>query len=285
MSNSTVSTLAKWVGLIGMATLAGCPKGPPEPVKPVPSASGDAVDAAPEAAAPATIDAGRAGDAGAASLLPDGGVLQDVLGWDLDPADPARDYVRRYVVATKRYADLLDCVQIGKSVRQGTKSKVEVREAPSAKCKTGTAVRDVFFVDVAGDRLTIDDPATRAPLAVWPDESKPDQKAEPVVSINSLHERTTPMKDMFELLRLTPLRIQGFGRGSYLVITLSGWRAPVSHDTPDKKLREALVKLCDANEGHSYAIASAMEPPVWLRVNCPAGTYKWDKSPIYTPPP
>jgi hypothetical protein len=271
------------LGLLGLAALAGCPSAPPEPVKPAPLTTDAAAEAAPAASGEAS-DAGQAPETGAAWLLPDGGKLQDVIGWDLDPADPARDYVRRYATATKRYGELVECVSFGKSVRQGTKSKVEVREAPSPKCKTGTAVRDVFLVDVAGDRLTVDDPAAWAPLTVWPDESKPDEKAAPVVSINRVREWTTPMKDMFELLRLSVIRIQGYGRGSYLVITLSGWHTPLAHDAPEAKLKEALKKLCDANDGHSFAVASQMEGPVWLRENCAAGTYKWDKSPVWVAP-
>ncbi len=271
------------LGLAGALAVAGCPNAPPEPVKPVPSvtASAAAYDGGPST--PEAKDAGV--DAGPAWLLPDGGILMDVIGWDLDPMDPARDYVRRYVFATKRYANAFECVQIGKSVPQGTKSRVEVREAPSPKCKTGTAVRDVFLVDVAGDRLTVDDPAVRAPLVVWPDESRPNEKAAPVVSINRIREWKTPMADMFELLRLTPIRIQGYGRGSYLVITLSGWHTPITRDAADGKIKEALKRLCEANDGQPFAIASALDPPVWLRASCAAGTYKWDRSPVFVPPP
>ncbi len=280
----------KWTfALAGLLAVAGCPNTPPEPTKAAPPVSDAAPDVSPSASAPAAPSgSARAVERdGGGSTLPDGGIYVEPIGWDLDPIDPARDYVRRYVTATKRYADLLECVQVGKSVRDAAtkKSKVEVRESPAAKCKTGTAVRDVFLVDVAGDRLTVDDPKARAPLAAWPDESKPNEKAAPVYSINSILEWKSPMTKVFELQRLSPIRIQGFGRGTYLVITLSGWRAPIARDAGDAKIKEALKPLCEANEGQSFAIGSAMEPVTWLRANCAAGTYKWDKSPVYVPPP
>ena len=94
------------------------------------------------------------------------------VGMDLDAEDPARDYVKRYVSATKRYDEKTDCVLIGKSTEKDGKRVVEVKETP--KCGKANAVRDVFYVDVAGDRLSLDDPKTRAPLKPWPDGSAPD---------------------------------------------------------------------------------------------------------------
>jgi hypothetical protein len=277
----------KAIGLLGFViTLGGCPKTPPEPTKPAPSAAEDASVAA---AVPSALDAGggataATGDAGG-EHAGDAGAAVAALGWDLDPTDPARDYAMRYAKATKRYEDLFECVRFGKSVKDGAWSKVEVKENPSPKCKTGTAVRDVFLVDVAKDRLTVDDPKARAPLAAWPDESKPNEPATEVFSINAINEWKSPMANAFMLQRLSPIRIQLFGRATYLVITLSGWHAPLTRETDDGKLKEVMKKLCDANEGRSFAVTSAMELRTWFRANCAAGTYKWDKSPIYIPPP
>ena len=271
--------------VLAVVTLAGCPKTPPEPTKPTPSATEDAAVATP---APSTSGSGATATGpadGGGALAADGGDAVAALGWDLDPSDPARDYAIRYATATKRYENLFECVRFGKSVKDGTRSKVEVRESPSPKCKTGTAVRDVFVVDVAKDRLTVDDPQTRAPLAAWPDESKPNEPAGEVYSINAINEWKTPMANAFTLQRLSPIRIQGYGRGTYLVITLSGWHEPLTHEASDAKLKEAMKKLCDANEGHPFAVTSAMELRTWFRANCAAGTYKWDKSPVYIPPP
>lgn len=257
-----------WAGGVALSSL-GCTKAPPEPVK--------LVVATPDAGAP---DAAEVVDAAAAPepemRFADGGVMSPgaAMGWDLDPEDPARDYVRRYVKATKRYDDKSDCVVVGKGVDKGGKQSVEVRENPP-KCGTANTVRDVFYVDVVKDRLTVDDPAKRAPLAPWPDGSKPDEKAAPVSVIESIRDWRTPMADTFDTLRLSPIRIQGYGRGTYTVVTLSGWREPLARNASDAKLREAVKKLCTANENHSFAVAAGFNDPVWLRAKCPDASYKW----------
>src|SRR5512140_3679589 len=72
-------------------------------------------------------------------------------GWDLDRIDPARDYVERYVRATRRYGEATACVTTKPAGSREGKALVEVRdrEKPPAGCPSaGGAARDVFAVDV-----------------------------------------------------------------------------------------------------------------------------------------
>jgi hypothetical protein len=135
----------------------------------------------------------------------------------------------------------------------------------------------VFYVDVAGDRLTLDDPTKRPPLAKWPDGSLPMERAAEVGVINSLREWRTPMSETFRRLELSPFRVQAFGRGTYLVISLTGLRPPVAKEASDPAMREALRKLCAANEARNFAVTTALDNATWLRVRCPDGSYTWDK--------
>src|SRR5262249_18050053 len=150
----------------------------------------------------------------------------------------------------------------------------EVRDTPS--CGGASAVRDVFYVDVPGDRLTVDDPATRAPLAPWPDTSRPDQAAAPVTSLNSIREWRTPVSELLEKWQLSPVTVQIYGRGTYVVVSLTGWRKPIAHEASNDELRLAGQKLCIANQGKNFALKTAAVGGVWLRFKCPEGTYRWD---------
>jgi hypothetical protein len=256
---------ALWVAVIA---LLGCSKAPPEPPKPKPTAfAEDGGSTLPVLVAPTAAPPPSLADGGAAEMRSD-------LGWDLDPEDPARDYVRRYIRATSRYADKTDCVLIGKSADRGGKRAVEVRETPG--CGGANTVRDVFYVDVGGDRLTVDDPATRAPLKAWPDASRPDQAAAPVTSINSIREWRTPVSELLEKWQLSPVTVQLYGRGTYVVVTLTGWRKPLAHEASNDELRAAGQKLCAANQGKNLALKEAMVEGVWLRYKCPDGTFRWD---------
>ncbi len=276
-------------GLVAVL-LAGCPKVPPEPalLDAAPSPTGTV--AAREGPSPRPSGGPfqhwgpevSAHDAAADLIMPDGGTFHAPLGWDLDPADPARDYVRRYVLATVRYKTLFECMQIGKGVADGDKVRVEVREAPSPTCKVGTAVRDVFVVDLARDRLTVDDPVKRAPLAVWPDMSKPDEPAAPVWEVNAVREWASPLAKTFPEAGLAPVHIQGYGRGTYLVVTLAGLRGtPLDRAGPEMKAKAALKKICDTNQNASFAIGEVLDPRMWLRVRCEPVSYKWEPSPAY----
>jgi hypothetical protein len=250
---------------------AGCKeRTPPEPVKPsAPPVDAGTVTMPADAGVDAQTEAGARVD----------------LGWDLDPQDAARDYVKRYIKTTKRYGDKTDCMLVGKSTdASGGRRAVEVHETstppPGARsraqpCGTANAKRDVFYVDIVGDRLTVDDPPTRAPLAPWPDGSKPDAPPAEVSSINSIREWRTPMADAFQKLKLSPIRIQGYGRGTYLVITLAGWRAPLARDASDAAMKDAANKLCAVNDGRAFAVTAPFDARTWLRIKCD-GTYRWE---------
>ena len=93
--------------------------------------------------------------------------------WDLDPSDPARDYVERYIQATRRYAAERPCVHAQASRVEGGRTLVDTRDSSENGCKGTGAVRDTFAADVEHDRLDLADPARGAPLADWPDGSNP----------------------------------------------------------------------------------------------------------------
>jgi hypothetical protein len=197
------------------------------------------------------------------------------IGIDLDGEDPARDYVKRYVFATKQYGDKTDCILLGKSTERDGKRAVEVRETP--KCGKGNAVRDVFYVDVAGDRLTVDDPTTRASLQPWPDGSAPDGPPAQITEYMTLREWRAPLGDELAKLKMSPIRVQIYGRVTYPLITVTGWRAPLSHETKDDELRKAGQELCMTTEGRPFALTSATEIWALLRFKCPEGRYTWER--------
>jgi hypothetical protein len=238
---------------LALVVLAACSKSPPE----LPAAV--RADAGPSPVASSAVDAAP----------PAVG-----LGWDLDPQDPARDYVRRYIKATNRYEKNTDCVVVGKSTDKNGKRVVEVRETPT--CGGANVVRDVFMVDVAGDRLTVDDPATRAPLKKWPDGTPPNEPAGPVETIGSMRDWSSPMVTLLERMKLTPVAVQLYGRGTYVVLGLSGWRSPIARDAQVDEMRLAAQKLCIANQGRNFAMKEAASDTVWLRIKCPEGTWTWD---------
>jgi hypothetical protein len=238
---------------LALVLLAACSKSPPEPPGAVVTDSG---------ASPA------------ASRVVDAAPRPAEAGWDLDPRDPARDYVRRYIKATSRYEKKTDCVIVGKSTEKGGQRAVEVRETPT--CGGANTVRDVFYVDLAADRLALDDPATRAPLKKWPDGSPPDAPAAPVQSIGSMRDWASPMVAVLERLKLAPVGVQLYGRGTYVLLGLSGWHSPIARDAKVDEMRLAGQKLCVANQDRDFALKEVASDTVWLRFKCPAGTWTWD---------
>jgi hypothetical protein len=197
--------------------------------------------------------------------------------WDLDTADTARDYVRRYVLGTRRYGGSLDCVDIGPSTPSGDRRKVEVKT--SASCPdAGPAgdVRDVFVVDVAGDRLTVDDKAKRNPLARWPDGSDPEGPPGSVQNTSDLRKWRGPLKDaVFGKQQLVVIRVQMYGRGTYPVITVAGWHGAVMPTATAEDLRSFADDMCHANEG-PLGIFAGLDRSRILLIRCPGGAH-WDK--------
>lgn len=191
--------------------------------------------------------------------------------WDLDGADSARDYVRRYVLFTRRYGDSLACADIGPSRPQGPRRAVEVKNAPG--CPNAGAVRDVFLVDVAADRLTVDDPSKRDPLALWPDGSKADgPPANPRPEVLAMRDWKSPIKDALGRALLVPVRVQGYGRGTYPVISLAGWHGAIQRNAPADVLKPLAEDLCKASGGTPLALMPAMDRSTLLRIRCPAST-------------
>jgi hypothetical protein len=195
--------------------------------------------------------------------------------WDLDASDAARDYVRRYTLATKRYGASLECIDIRPSTRAGDKVLVEVRTA--AACPGAGAVRDVFVADVAGDRLGVDDKAKRDALARWPDGSDPEGPAKAVLNTSDMRKWNGSLKDaVFGKLQLVVIRVQMYGRGSYPVITLAGWHGAVNESATPDDLRSLDDDLCRANEGAPLGIIAGIDRAHILRIRCP-GPPRWDR--------
>jgi len=194
--------------------------------------------------------------------------------WVLDPADPARDYVGRYLRSTLRYGADTSCVILGSSFRNG-ESVVEVRNPADATCGAPGALRDTFLVNVAEDRMSLDDPGHHPALRPWPDGSSPDGPPGPVTDNQNLTRWKAPLHDVIEKLKLFPLRIQLYGRGTYPVISLAGW-----HDVFDPKgdislLREPAKQLCEVNSGAPMAFIGGMDRTLVLRIDCPANP-RWE---------
>ncbi len=195
--------------------------------------------------------------------------------WDLDASDAASDYVRRYALGTKRYGASLECVDIGHSSRNGDKVTVEVRTSPA--CPGAGTVRDVFVVDVAGDRLSVDDPAKRDPLARWPDGSDPGAPAREVLNTSDMRKWNGALKDaVFGKFQLVVIRVQMYGRGSYPVVTIAGWHGAVNMGAAPDDLKSLDEDLCRANEGAPMGIVAGIDRANILRIRCP-GPARWDR--------
>ena len=203
---------------------------------------------------------------------------------DLDSNDPASDYVRRYVAMTKRYGDRLDCIDIQPSKPAGDKRSVEVRN--TATCPTPLppgqapgAVRDVFLVDVAGDRMSLDDPSKRDPLARWPDGSDPESPPAPKVrEIDDTAHWKSTLNDAIRAQMLVPLRLQAYGRGSYPVVSLAGWYGIVQPGASPDTLRPLATALCAANGGLPLGLLTVMDRSRILRIRCgkDGASTRWD---------
>lgn len=191
--------------------------------------------------------------------------------WDLDPDDPARDYVRIYAIGTKRYGDSLDCVNLGRSSPGPSGRRVEATVA--AGCADAGSVRDVFLVDVAADHLTIDGPA----LARWPDGSDPQgPPTKPVRQATSMRDWKSPLHVAITQAQLVPIRLQTYGRGTYPVITLAGWHGAIHPQASADQLKPLAQDLCKANADLPLAFFAGVDRSTTLLIRCPASV-RWDK--------
>jgi hypothetical protein len=272
---------------LGTTGCGGCGHTAPEPTASSASASAHAAPAPSDSAAIAAAWRARHPRDDAGNLIPkstpppvDPSELPPKPGrepdWDLDTADPAQDYVRRYALGTKRYGSPIQCVDIGPSFRAADRVTVEVRNA--AGCPGAGTVRDVFVVDVAGDRLTVDDKSKRDPLARWPDGSDPEgPAAKAVLNTSDLRKWNGALKDtVFGKMQLVVVRVQMYGRGSYPVITLAGWHGAVNMSATPEDLAPFDADLCKANDGAPLGIIAGIDRANILRIRCP-GPPRWER--------
>jgi len=193
---------------------------------------------------------------------------------DLDAEDPARDYVRRYVLGTQRYGDKTKCSVFGKSTPRGGQRAVDVSDDPA--CSGGsTAVRDTFLVDVGGDRLALDGTG-HPPLQLWPDGSNPGAPANPVGEFGDMKKWGTALHTLLDQLQLLAIRVQLYGRGTYPVITLAGWRPQFGKSTEASVLDDDAKKLCAATADAPMSFIAGIDRSTTLRIQCPGGKWRWD---------
>jgi len=269
------SPRARWaLAPVGLAALLGCGKRDEPPPTPPAATSATSADV------PVTPANGHQGPRSprkeppqapdnAAGTLPT--AMRDPT-WNLDPTDPARDYVARYVRATKRYGDVA-CVSIGKSTFANDRSTVEARNDTSGACGKAGDLRDRFLVNVATDRMSIDGALHQPALSKWPDGSDPDGPPGKVADVQDLLKWKTPLHDAFHTLLLAPLRMQLYGRGTYPIFSIAGWHGPVMRNMTPAQLEAPARALCDANEGAPLGIFAGFDRSTLLRIDCPASAH------------
>jgi hypothetical protein len=195
---------------------------------------------------------------------------------DLDTEDPARDYVRRYVHGSGRYGDKTACTLYGKSYAKAGRRAVDVGDDPA--CSGGsTAVRETFLVDVGGDRLAVDDAANHPPLQLWPDGSDPGSPPKlPVREFDNMKTWGTALHTSLEQLQLLAVRVQLYGRGTYPLVTLAGWRPQFGKSTAGSTLDDDAKKFCAATADQPLSFIAGIDRSTTLRIQCPGGKWRWD---------
>jgi len=191
--------------------------------------------------------------------------------WGLDLADPAKDYVQRYLRATKRYGAQSKCVVVGASKFTGERSVVETHNDAGGACGKAGELRDRFFVTVATDRMSLDESLHPAKLQSWPDGSDPAAAPAKVADVQDLRAWKIGLGDTLRKLLLVPLRVQLYGRGTFPVVSIAGWHGPVLRTMSPAELADPAKKLCDANEGEPLGIIAGVDRATLLRITCPAG--------------
>jgi hypothetical protein len=201
------------------------------------------------------------------------------IDWDLDPADRAMDYVDRYIQSTRRYGAERTCVSAQPSRVENGRTLVDTRDTSDHGCKGTGAVRDTFAVDIESDHLDLADPTRGAPLADWPDGSNPGGMPTPSPKEGpSIENWKSPIIKALQDLRLVPLRVQFYGRGSYPLLSIAGWHGAITLTSPPADLTSAAEKLCHASAGFPIGILATMDRSIVLRVRCPAsgGAARWE---------
>jgi hypothetical protein len=198
------------------------------------------------------------------------------VDWALDPADPAADYVERYIQSTRRYGAERACVHAQPSRVEGARTVVETRDSSEHGCSGTGAVRDTFAVDVDHDRLELADPTRGDRLADWPDGSSPEGMATPSPKEGPrIDQWGSPLVKALKGLELVPLRIQFYGRGSYPLISLAGWHGAMNPAGDLAALESYTKTICEASAGFPIGIITTMDRSTVLRVRCPSGTH-WE---------
>jgi len=187
----------------------------------------------------------------------------------IDPTDPAREYVARYVRATHRYGDKAACVVVAPSTFVDGKSLVETRNDASGACGKADDVRDRFRVTLATDRMSLDDSLHQPKLQPWPDGSDPDGPPKAVADVQDLRKWKSKLGEAFRHLQLAPLRVQLYGRGSYPVISIAGWHGPVLRGMSPAELEAPAKALCEASDGDSMGVFAGVDRWTILRITCP----------------
>jgi hypothetical protein len=270
---------------LGAAGCGGCTRSVPEPGGQDAGPSTSAAAAAGSVPSPVAAWLARHPRDDAGHLIPqsspppdDPALLPPKPGrdpdWDLDREDPARDYVRRYTFGTGRYGPTLDCVDVGASKEAGDRRRVEVKTA--ASCAGAGTLRDVFLVDVAADRLSVDDKAKRDPLAHWPDGSDPEGPPSQVRDASDMHVWKGSLRDVIREQQLVAIRIQAYGRGTYPVVTLAGWHGAAKPGASPEDLRGLTDALCRAGSGMPLGLVAGIDRSMMLRIRCPGGAF-WDR--------
>jgi hypothetical protein len=193
--------------------------------------------------------------------------------WGLDPSDPAKDYVSRYLRATKRYGEHSACVVVRPSTFAGGRSVVETRNDGSGTCGKADDLRDRFFVVVATDTMSLDDSLHQPKLRAWPDGSDTDGPPKRVTDIQDLHTWKAALRDTFHKLQLAPLRVQLYGRGTYPVVSIAGWHGPVQRTMTSADLEAPAKALCDANDGEPLGILAGVDRTTLLQISCAGGAH------------
>jgi hypothetical protein len=85
-----------------------------------------------------------------------------------------------------------------------------------------------------------------------------------------------PIKDVLQRAQLVPIRVQGYGRGTYPVVTLAGWHAAIVPNASPEELRPFAQELCTASGGAPMGLFGGLDRTLMLRVRCPPAT-RWDK--------
>jgi hypothetical protein len=187
----------------------------------------------------------------------------------LDPADPSRDYVARYLKASQRYGAQSGCVVVKPSTFSDKTSAVETRNDASGKCGKPDALRDRFLVSIATDRMSLDESLHQPKLKSWPDGSDPDGPAAKLIDLQDLRGWKASLRDVFRSLQLAPLRVQLYGRGTYPVISIAGWHGPVLRTMTPDQLQAPAKAFCNANDGQPIGIIAGLDRATLLRITCP----------------